>query len=130
MKYLNALLIMYRTSQSYITKIIAKILVLLFWWSESVPTPCRSGTASDAGHHHVCRLLYSFLRGGRRRPDGTNQDGSQLEGGVVAPEAGKDILCRPPGNCSPFCLQEVVHDKLQVSQSLGGGIQHLEGGAK
>jgi hypothetical protein len=107
-----------------------KILGLLFWWSGSIPTPCRFGAASDAGHHHVCRLLYSFLRGGRRRLDGADQDGSQLEGEVVAPEAGKDALCHPPSNCSPFYLQEAVHAGLQVSQPLGGGVQHLEGSAK
>jgi hypothetical protein len=74
--------------------------------------------------------MHSFLRGGRRRPDGANQDRSQLEGGVMALEAGKDILRHPPGNRSPFCLQEVVDGGLQVSQPLGGGVQHREGGAK
>jgi hypothetical protein len=71
-KYLNILLIMlyYITSQSYITKAITKMLVLLSWWSGGV------GTASDAGHHHVGRLLHTLLCGGCRRPDGANQDGS------------------------------------------------------
>jgi hypothetical protein len=114
-KHLDALLVMY-SKLYYIVKLYyksnKKILGLLSWWSGGVPTPCRSGTVSDAGHHHVCRLLYSFLCGGHRRLDGTNQDESQLEGRVVAPDAGEDILCRPPGNCSPFCLQEVVHARL------------------
>jgi hypothetical protein len=48
----------------------------------------------------------------------------------VASEAGKDILRHPSGNRSPFYLQEVEDGGLQVSQPLGGGVQHREGSAK
>jgi hypothetical protein len=70
------------------------------------------------------------LRGGCRCPEGSDQDRSQLDGGDVAPEAGKDVLRHPPSNCTPFHLQEVLYAGLHVPQLLGGGVQHLEGGAK
>jgi hypothetical protein len=70
------------------------------------------------------------MRSGRRHSDGANHDWSQQHGGVVAPEAGENVLHHPPGNHSPFYLQAVMDGGLQVSQSLGGGVQHREDGAK
>jgi hypothetical protein len=48
----------------------------------------------------------------------------------MAPEEGKNVLRHTAGNHSPFCLQAVEDGGLQVSQSLGDGIQHREDGAK
>jgi hypothetical protein len=53
-----------------------------------------------------------------------------VNGRVVAPVAGKDVLRRCPGNHSPFGLQVVEDGELHVSQSLDGGIQHREDSAK
>jgi hypothetical protein len=77
------------TALHYIIYIKKEELLLLFWWSVGIPSPCRSGTALDAGHHDVRRLLHSFPCGNHRRSNGTNQDWSQWNGGVMASEAGR-----------------------------------------
>jgi hypothetical protein len=102
----------------------------LFWWSGGIPSPCRFGAALDAGHHDVRRLLHSFPCGRRCCSNKANQDWSQQHGRVVAPEAGKDVLHRRPGNRSPFGLQAVEDGRLHVLQSLGGGVQHRKDGTK
>jgi hypothetical protein len=115
-----------------ITLLKKRELLLFFWWSGGVPSACRSrdGAALDAGHHDIRCLLHSFPCGGRRCSNGANQDWSQQNGGVVALEAGKDVLCYRLGNHSPFGLQEVADGGLHASQSLGDEVQHREDGAK
>jgi hypothetical protein len=76
-------------------------MALLSWLAGGVPTLCRSGTTPEAGRDHVHRLLDPFSCGGCCRSEGSDQDGSQLDGGVMAPEAGEDVLSHPPSNCLP-----------------------------
>jgi hypothetical protein len=47
----NALLTMYIVNITLQKQ--KKMLLLLFWWSGGASPPCRSGTAPDAGRHHV-----------------------------------------------------------------------------
>jgi hypothetical protein len=115
MEYLNASLIIYTALHKlYYKRNNKKMLALLLWGSGGTSTPCWSGASSEAGRDHVHRLLDPFPRGGRCRPEGPDQDGSQLDGGVMAPEAGEDVLRHSPSNRSSFCLQEVLDAALHV----------------
>jgi hypothetical protein len=76
-------------------------MVLLSWLAGGVPTLCKFGTTPEAGRDHVHRLLDPFSRGGRCRPEGSDQDGSQLDGGVMAPKAGEDVLSIPRAIARP-----------------------------
>jgi hypothetical protein len=107
-----------------------KILELLIWCPGGTPALCRFRATSDACRHHVRCLLDSLPRSGCRCPERSDQDWSQLDGGVVASEAGEDILRHPPGNYTPFNLQEVLDAGLHIPQPLGCGVQDLEGDAK
>jgi hypothetical protein len=107
-----------------------KFLELLIWCPGGTPTFCRFGTAPETSRNHVSRFQDFFPRSGRRCPEGSDRNWSQLDGGVVAPEAGKDVLHHPPCNFTPFRLQEVLDAGLHVLKPLGGGVQDLECGAK
>jgi hypothetical protein len=114
-KYLSASLIIYTTLHKlYYKRNNKKMLALLLWSSGGTSTLCRFGASPEAGRDHVHRLLDPFPRGGRCRPEGSDQDGSQLDGGVMAPEAGEDVLRHSPSNRSSLCLQEVLYAALHV----------------
>jgi hypothetical protein len=89
-----------------------KILALLLWWSGGTPTLCR--LSPEAGRDQVHCLLDSFPRSGCRCPEGSDQDGSQLDGRIMASEAGEDVLRHPSGNHSSLCLQEVLKAGLRI----------------
>jgi hypothetical protein len=89
--------------------------------------PCE---VLEANGHDPHRLLHSFLGSGHRFWYGAHQDWSQGDGGVMAPEAGEDVVDHHSGKLLSFGLQALDDGGLQALQTLCGGVQRRKDGAE
>jgi hypothetical protein len=73
--------------------------------------------------HDLHHFLDSFSGSGLRFWYGALQDWSQGDGGVVAPEAGEDVVNHHLSKLLSFGLQARNESGLQVLQTLSGRVQ-------